>query len=192
MSDPAKNDRLTALAIAARDGDQGALVDFIRLAQTDVWRLCSYLASPDQAEDLAQETFERAIRSLPRFHGRSGARPWLMTICRRVVVDATRKSIRKRRIDEAAKSQAVVQPGTARLDSTVELDLAIAQLSSERHDAFVLTQVVGLPYAEAAIVLAVPIGTIRSRVARARLDLALALRAESDDAADQGPIADAR
>ena len=54
---------------------------------------------------------------------------------------------------------------------SVELDEAIWRLSADRREAFVLTQVTGLSYAEAAEVCGVPIGTIRSRVARARADL---------------------
>lgn len=181
-SDP-KSERLTALAIAARDGDRRALESFVQLAQGDVWRLCAYLASPKEADDLAQETFERAIGSLHRFHGRSGARPWLFTICRRVCVDSTRRSIRRRRIDDAAVARAAVGATSAGLGSTVELDLAIEQLAPERQSAFLLTQVVGLSYAEAAVVLDVAIGTIRSRVARARLTLVAAL----DDSGSASP-----
>jgi RNA polymerase sigma-70 factor (ECF subfamily) len=55
----------------------------------------------------------------------------------------------------------------------------VAALEPERREAFVLTQVVGLSYAEAAEVCACPVGTIRSRVARARADLVAALGAQS-------------
>jgi RNA polymerase sigma-70 factor, ECF subfamily len=51
------------------------------------------------------------------------------------------------------------------------LTLTLGTLSADRREAFVLTQIVGLPYADAAVVCGVPIGTIRSRVARAREDL---------------------
>jgi RNA polymerase sigma-70 factor (ECF subfamily) len=57
----------------------------------------------------------------------------------------------------------------------------LARLSSDRREAFVLTQLLGLPYAEAAEVAGCPVGTIRSRVARARADLVEALG--EDDAA---------
>lgn len=184
MDRQAKNDRLTALALRARDGDRGALADFISLAQGDVWRLCAYLAHSDAADDLAQETFERAIRSLPRFHGMSGARPWLLTICRRVCVDATRRSIRRRNLASAVEASAEVGARASVLGSTVEVDVAIAGLTEERRTAFVLTQIIGLPYAEAAQVLSVPVGTIRSRVSRARSDLVDEL-GESDDASQE-------
>jgi len=61
----------------------------------------------------------------------------------------------------------------------VDLDHAVAALTSDRRDAFVLTQVLGLSYEEAAAVCGCPVGTIRSRVSRARVDLVSAL---SDDA----------
>ncbi len=165
------NDRMTALALAARDGDSTALAEFITISQGDVWRLCAYLGHRDEADDLAQETFERAIGSLHRFHGEAGARPWLLTICRRVCVDGTRRSIRRRRIEDAAKNRASIQGSAAGLGSTIELDVAIDSLPLERRTAFFLTQIIGLPYAEAAEVLDIPVGTIRSRIARARLDL---------------------
>jgi RNA polymerase sigma-70 factor (ECF subfamily) len=71
---------------------------------------------------------------------------------------------------------------------TGELDLeeAIGHLAPERREAFVLTQVAGLSYAEAALVCEVPIGTIRSRVARARADLLDAIT-ELDGAWSAGP-----
>lgn len=175
MSHQAPTDHLTALALAARDGDERALGQFIAVAQADVWRLCAYLANRSEADDLAQETFERAIGSLHRFRGESGARPWLLSICRRVCVDSTRRNIRLRRINEAVQSLADLGSRTSSLGSTIELDLAVEALSSDRYEAFVLTQLIGLPYAEAASVLDVPVGTIRSRVARARLDLVTAL-----------------
>ena len=63
----------------------------------DVWRTVAYLAAPASADDLTQETFVRAIGSLPRFTGRSAARTWLLSIARRVVVDQIRYNARRPR-----------------------------------------------------------------------------------------------
>ncbi len=172
---------MTTLALAARDGDLGALGQFVALTQGDVWRLCAYLGHRNDADDLAQETFERAIGSLHRFRGDSGARPWLLTICRRVCVDATRRNIRRRRIDDAAVTLASVHGLSAAMDSTVEIDSAIEGLHPDRREAFILTQIIGLPYAEAALVLEVPVGTVRSRIARARADLVQDLQASGPE-----------
>ncbi len=70
------------------------------------------------------------------------------------------------------------------MSGPVELDALVAALDPDRREAFVLTQLLGLRYDEAAEVCGCPIGTIRSRVARARLDLAAALSADSDQVAD--------
>ena len=57
---------LDVLARRACQGDATALAAFVRRTQQDVWRLCSYLGSPDTADDLAQETYLRALRALEK------------------------------------------------------------------------------------------------------------------------------
>ncbi|HSM66490.1 MAG TPA: sigma-70 family RNA polymerase sigma factor [Ilumatobacteraceae bacterium] len=169
-------DRLTNLLVAARDGDRGALERFVAETQADVWRLCRYLGDERVADDLAQETYERAIGSLHRYRADGAARGWLLTIARRVCADHARRAVRRRRIDQRVMRSAtagsldgtVVSPdGSGRVD----LDELLAELDDDRRAAFVLTQVLGLHYDEAAEVLGCPIGTVRSRVSRARADL---------------------
>jgi hypothetical protein len=60
-------DHLTRLLVAARDGDRVALDRFVAETQADVWRMCRYLGDAQFADDLAQETYERAIGSIHRF-----------------------------------------------------------------------------------------------------------------------------
>ncbi len=161
-------DSVTALAVAARDGDQKALEAFVRATQADVWRLCRYLGDAWNADDLAQETYARALRSLHRFRQDGSARAWLLTIARRTCADATRRAIRHRRFLE--RERATVSEGAP--DSHwVEIEGVLADIAPERREAFLLTQLVGLSYEEAAAVAGCPVGTIRSRVARAREDL---------------------
>ena len=160
------------LVRAAIAGDRGALSEFVLDTQDHVWRFCSYLGRGHDADDLVQETYVRAFRALPRFEGRSPLRAWLLAIARRVCADAVRSAQRRRAIDALLIRRAHVQPD---FSDRVGLELLLTTLSRERREAFVLTQLVGVPYAEAAIVCRVPIGTIRSRVARAREDLQLEL-----------------
>jgi RNA polymerase sigma-70 factor (ECF subfamily) len=166
-------DELTAVALRARRGDAAAAAAFVRATQADVWRLCAHLGSPGTADDLTQDTYARAFASLHRFLGRSSARTWLLSIARRVCADAVRSAQRERRLDPPAP-RAVGDPA-----ASVAMRALVAGLEPERRDAFVLTQVVGLSYAEAADVCSCPVGTIRSRVARARADLVDALGAQS-------------
>ena len=58
--------RVTELALAAGAGDRRALELFVRATQRDVWRFVAHLADPGSADDLAQETYARALRSLDR------------------------------------------------------------------------------------------------------------------------------
>lgn len=161
-------DPLTRLLLDARDGDRDALERFIALTQADVWRLCRHLGDPDSADDLAQETYERAIASLHRYRADGPGRHWILTIARRTCADGTRRRSRQRRLDARVARQRSVETSTT---DRIELDDLISRLDPDRHEAFVLTQVLGLQYAEAAELIGCPIGTIRSRVARARADL---------------------
>ncbi len=139
-------------------------------SQADVWRLCAHLVEPASADDLTQEVYLRAhpgtglvpgrrvgplVAALDRpehLHGRAAppdarAGPW-SNAC---AAGPTRAP--------------TVEPDRSGL---VEIDEAVRSLDPDRRDAFVLTQVLGLSYAETAEVCGCEIGTIRSRVARAR------------------------
>ena len=166
-------DELTSLARAAGRGDRDALARFVRLTQGDVWRICAHLVDPAAADDLAQETYLRAIPALRRFRGDAQVRTWLLAIARRVC--AAEFGARTRERELAAKllnaptaglGQPPPEPG-----AQTTVDLLLAALDPDRRAAFVLTQLLGCSYAEAARVCDCPIGTIRSRVARAREDL---------------------
>lgn len=170
---------ITQWAFEARRGDRDALERFIRGTQRDVWRFVAHLASPQLADDLAQETYLRALGSLPRFEGRSSARTWLLSIARRVVVDQIRAAqARPKRAEVQDWQEAAerTQPAGGGFEDGVVLEELIRSLDPDRREAFVLTQTLGLPYADAAQVCDCPIGTIRSRVARAREDLVTAMR----------------
>ncbi|WP_228003149.1 sigma-70 family RNA polymerase sigma factor [Nocardia australiensis] len=166
------DEHLTALALAAGAGDRTALAEFIRCTQTDVWRFVAHLTDAQSADDLTQETFLRAMGSLPRFVGRSTARTWLLSIARRAVIDRLRTASARPRTTGGADWETAVEQRRDRHDSDIGEDMVVADflrhLPDDRREAFVLTQILGLTYAEAAQAADCPVGTIRSRVARAR------------------------
>lgn len=177
-------DRLTQLLLEAQAGDRRAFEQFIAETQADVWRTCRYLGDLRDADDLAQETYERAVGSLHRYRREGPAKAWLLTIARRVCVDHTRRQQRRRRRDARAMDEALAGGGLGSVIAPddagrLALDAMIDHLDDDRRAAFVLTQVLGLQYAEAADILGCPIGTVRSRVARARIDLIAADRSET-------------
>jgi RNA polymerase sigma-70 factor (ECF subfamily) len=173
-------DAATTWALAARTGDPDAVDRFVRALHPDVVRYVRHLSADRQlADDLAQDTFLRALGSLHRFEGRSSARTWLLSIARRTVVDSLRYAASRPRsvdVDDWTVWAERAQPGgLPGFDDGVALLDLLDALPAERREAFVLTQLVGLPYEEAAEAMGCPVGTIRSRVARARATLAALL-----------------
>lgn len=165
--------RLTELARRAAGGDRVALSDLVRGTQADVWRLCAHLVDRGSADDLTQDVYARAITALPRYRGDSPVRLWLLGIARHVCIDEIRRRARRRRI--LGRFEPTVETITADPTGAVDLDGLLEALGPDQRTAFVLTQVLGLRYAEAAEAVGCPVGTIRSRVARAREALVIAL-----------------
>ncbi len=180
------DESITAWALAARGGDSVAVDRFVRALHRDVIRYVAHLcADPQAVDDLAQDTFLRALGSLHRFEGRSSARTWLLAIARRAVADSIRHTAARPRpadLPDWEPAAELAQPrGLPGFDDGVALLELLAGLPEERREAFVLTQLLGLPYAEAAALSNCPVGTVRSRVARARATL-LALLAAAEEA----------
>ncbi|MCF2128659.1 sigma-70 family RNA polymerase sigma factor [Strepomyces sp. STD 3.1] len=171
------DETVTAWALAAADGDSEAVDRFVRALQRDVRRFVTYLADDAQAaDDLTQDTFLRALTALPRFEGRSSARVWLLSIARRTVIDSLRRAACRPRTagtdDWQAAAERAQPAGLPGFDEGIALMELVDALPGDRREAFVLTQLLGLPYAEAAEVSRCPVGTVRSRVSRARAALA--------------------
>jgi RNA polymerase sigma-70 factor (ECF subfamily) len=158
-------DDLTPLLVAAARGDRKALDELIARSQAEVWRFCASLLDASQADDATQETYLRVWRSAKTFKAESSARTWLFAIARRVCYDQLRR--RRRRPEPVPPREVAVADSTGAFD----LRELIGRLEPDRRAAFVLTQLHGLTYQEAADVCGCPVGTIRSRVARARADL---------------------
>jgi RNA polymerase sigma-70 factor (ECF subfamily) len=183
---------ITAVALAAKAGDRAAAAAFVELTQASVRRFLAHLADPGDVDDLTQETYLRALPALRRFAARSSARTWLFAIARRVAADHVRAAVRRPRpasLDARPDGAPTPAPlRTAGFDETVALRRLLDTLAPERREAFIATQVLGLGYAEAAEVCGCPVGTIRSRVARAREDLVAAYRDERVRQPDRGAL----
>ncbi|WP_246338255.1 sigma-70 family RNA polymerase sigma factor [Streptomyces harbinensis] len=183
MPVPAPVDTRTLLALAAaRSGSHEDTARFVAAFESDVTRFITFLhPDTDSVEDLVQETMLRALVALKRFEGRSSARTWLLSIARRTVVDSVRRAAaRPRTTDgedwerEAEQRQTSEAPG---LDEGIALRSLLGTLADERRYAFVATQLWGMSYEHCASLSGCAVGTVRSRVSRARADLAKMLRA---------------
>lgn len=175
---------VTQLALKAGRGDRQALDEFIGATHKDVWRLLAHLSSPDTADDLTQETFLRVLGALPRFAARSSARTWILSLAHRTWVDSIRHD-RARPLKSATEYEdaQATTPTSNSWSEWVDARLLIDELPEERREALILTQVLGFSYEEAAKIAGVRVGTIRSRVARARADI-IAASSETNSGED--------
>jgi RNA polymerase sigma-70 factor, ECF subfamily len=149
----------------ARAGDPGAFEQLVRAHQGDVYRLALHLVrDPETAEDVTQEAFLLAYRSLGRFRGQAKFSTWLYRIARNCAVDAIRRRERRRRLERQSSPETHVPDPSLR----AALAGAIDRLPHDLREAFVVIEVFGLPYADAARVLGVLPGTLKSRMHRTR------------------------
>ena len=177
------DEELSVLVVRARDGDEAATAAFVSRTIDDVWRYCAHLLDPARADDATQATYLRALRSLGSFRGDSSPRTWLLGVARNTCLDERRSTARRRRLLDRIVARADASTSTTGDLDAVEGDDLLALLDDDRREAFVLTQLLGFSYDEAATTLGCPIGTVRSRVARARRDL---LSFGADDLGDEG------
>lgn len=168
---------LADLAVAAALGDAEAAEVFVRSTQGDVYRLAAHLVDARSAEDLVQETYLRAWRNLASIRPDSNVRPWLSAIAYRACMD----ELRRRRRHQDRVRRLAAQPTLPFADEPHQghLDEVVASLDAPRRAAFVLTQLLGYSYQEAAVACDVSVGTIRSRVARARAQLVASVEADA-------------
>lgn len=159
----------------ARQGDLAAFEDLVRTYQADVWRFAYHFTRDHAlAEDVTQEAFIRAFRFLGGFRGDARFTSWLFRIARNCALDAIRE--RKAHIDRRAPAPV----GPTDPQERIELQAALAAVSGEHREPFLLIEVFGLTYQEAADVLGVRVGTVKSRMHRARKAMLRALAVEED------------
>ncbi len=155
------------MVLAAGRGDTEAFAAFVRSSEGEIRRFCRHVLGTADAEDAVQETYLAAWRAAPQFRGESSARTWLFSIARRTAERLGRRRRRLVALDGALRPP----PSPAPPELAAEPAQLLSLLDHERRLAIVLTQLLGLSYAEAAEVCECAVGTIRSRVARAREQL---------------------
>jgi RNA polymerase sigma-70 factor (ECF subfamily) len=152
-------------------------------------RYARYLRrEPDHADDLVQECLARAIAKLHTWQPGTNLRAWLFVILRNCHINEVRREQRIDSLDDApADEPSLTTPGNQETSvALAEVRKAYLSLSEEHREVLLLVAIEGLQYEEAAAILEVPLGTVRSRLSRARQALRQAL--ESGHGAITGPI----
>lgn len=171
---------------ALQTGDKAEIAVLVEIFLDPVYRLALRMTGSEQdAEDIAQETFIKVIKSLPGFEGRSQLTTWiyriamnesLMNLRRRKPAGSTVEIDAEKDEEEGAEIEIVdwaSQPEAELLNSEgkQQLDLAIARLPESMRSVFTLRDLQGLSIEETASVLGISIANVKTRLLRARLKL---------------------
>ncbi len=151
----------------ARRGDHRAFADLLRRYDEGL-RALAYRILRDATlmDDALQEAYVKAYRALPRFRGESGIGTWLYRIVHNACIDLLRRT---RDVVPLGPNVVLATPGVDRsVIARLDVARALDQLSVEHRSVLVLVDALGFDYQDASEVLGVPIGTVRSRLARAR------------------------
>lgn len=188
----------------AQQGDNGAFEELLLLHQKKVYNLCLRMsANPDDALDLSQEAFLRAWRSLGQYQFEASFSTWLFRLTSNICIDFLRRKKRRQETsltesyddsDEGAElSVPDAQPRPEQQAMTnetkIELARAMEQLSPEHREILQLRVIEDLQYEQIADILGVRVGTVKSRLARARLSFRKILKAGNYfDSASSEPV----
>lgn len=154
----------------ARTGDRTAVDAVLREHYDMVRAICRRIVSNQaDSDDAVQNALIAIVRALPSFDGRSKFSTWVYRIATNAALDEVRR-IRRRPVPVDETSLAPVPSGerTGAVDAQIDVRAALEKLPEEYRVAMVLRHVADLDYADIAVILDVPVGTVRSRLARGR------------------------
>ena len=157
-------------------GKRESFRPLVEAHQQQVFRICFHLLkNTATAEDLAQDTFLTAFRKIAQYDPDKGKfSTWLITIAKRLCLNVLRKTS-SIPMAEPPEMSAPIQNSpdhrAARSDTFRALDQALVELSDDHRRAFIFAEIEELPYEEIARIEGIALGTVKSRVSRAKLAL---------------------
>jgi len=177
--DPARASGDRALAAAAATGDRQALETLLDRHADRVHAICRRIVvNSEDALDATQEALIAITRGIGRFDGRSAFTTWLYRVATNAALDELRRRSR-RPVPLDATLDLESPSGEGAVDARLDVDRALAEVPEEFRTAVVLRDLADLDYPEIAAVLGVPLGTVKSRIARGRRALRIELGNQS-------------
>jgi RNA polymerase sigma-70 factor (ECF subfamily) len=163
------------LVARARDGDRDAYGELVRRHQTAALRLAAAVCgSTEEARDIVQDALVKGYRSLGRFRGDAPVRSWLLRIVANDAKNAVRSRVRRRGREGRYETLRLVAPAADPVGERVAVDAESAallrllvELDERDREVLACRFVAGLSEPETAATLGVPVGTVKSRTARA-------------------------
>ena len=169
-------DPLALIVKGCRRSEASAQRELVVRTQDRVYRALVRLVGVQDAEDVAQQVYMQVFRQIARFHGDSSIGTWLY----RVTVNEAMQHLRRGRNRRFAilnwEPQDREPDSCRRLETQELLDRALTEIEPELRSIFVLREVEGLSYEAISIAIGIPMGTVASRLSRARHDLQERLR----------------
>jgi RNA polymerase sigma-70 factor (ECF subfamily) len=174
------------------NGDPTAFEDIVLAYQDKIYNLCRYmLGNAHDAEDAAQDAFLKAYQALPRFRPEASLYTWLYRIATNTCIDYKRKPVFESLFGASEEGERLIHdrasdaPSPERLYQSKQINQALqeglAKLSPKLRAVIILLEIEGLSYEEIAETLDISLGTVKSRVARAREDLKKSLKKSPSD-----------
>lgn len=172
---------------AHTQGDPDAFGEIVRRHQARLWAVAlRTLGNPDDAADALQDGLLSAFRSASSFRGQAAVTTWLHRIVVNACLDRVRTSKRHPTVSMTADAQGSVD-AVEQTDTAVAVQAALRELPAEQRIAIVLVDITGYPVDDAARILEIPTGTVKSRCARGRARLAVLLGHLRDDGNQDPP-----
>ncbi|HEY1740641.1 MAG TPA: sigma-70 family RNA polymerase sigma factor [Acidimicrobiia bacterium] len=164
----------TELADAARRGDRRALDSLLERHAEQIHRICRrVLVDAEDARDATQEALVAIARGIGRYDGRAQFTTWMYRVATNAALDEARRRRRRPEPVDVVPERALTGDDVATtVTDRMVVDAALGALAPDYRVTIALREITGLEYAEIARVLDIPIGTVRSRIARARAMLA--------------------
>lgn len=173
----------------AQRGDQKALDTLLRKHYDSVRTVCHRIViNSDDADDATQLALIAIVRALPSFDGRSKFSTWVYRIATNSALDELRR-IGRRAIphDSQIFASVPIADSSGTVDAQIDVSAALRQVPEEFRVALVLRHIADLEYDEIAIILDIPVGTVRSRLSRGRAHLSTLLGNTATDGHKTAP-----
>lgn len=157
----------------AQRGDQKSVDKLLREHYDTVRAVCHrIIINSADADDATQMALISIVRALPSFDGRSKFSTWVYRIATNAALDELRR-IKRRAVphDDSTFASVAVADGTAAVDAQLDVSAALTEIPEEFRTVLVLRHVADLEYDEIAVILEIPVGTVRSRLSRGRAQL---------------------
>ena len=165
-----------------KDGDHSSFEDIVRKYQDKIYNLCRHmLGNAHDAEDAAQDVFLKAYQALPKFQPEASLYTWLYRIATNTCIDYKKKPVSESLFGDSGEGERLVHdrasdaPSPEKLYESKQIDHALQEglgkLSPKLRAIIILKEIEELSYEEIADTLEISMGTVKSRIARAREEL---------------------